>query len=296
MKKTILITGGTGLIGQALAGRLTNLGHCVKILGRKANAKAAIPVYAWDIEKMVVDAQAFDGVDTIIHLAGANISEGRWTEERKKEIIDSRTKSTQLLYQFLSTHPHCVKHILCSSAIGIYGDRGDEWLNVPSSIGKGFLAEVCEKWENALHVFDQLPVDLTINRLGIVLSKEGGAFQPIQQSIIGPFGAILGGGLQYISWIDLEDLVDLFIYQMDHHSIGTFHGVTGQLTFASLIQKIQKAKFPYFSILMPIPSFALRLILGEKSRIVLDSQRCAIALPKGFEPKTDIDAFIQKAI
>ncbi|MBP7477987.1 MAG: TIGR01777 family oxidoreductase [Chitinophagales bacterium] len=294
--KTILITGGTGLIGQVLTQKLTALGHRVKILGRAENLQASIPVYAWDIARQQIDGRAFEEVEIIIHLAGANISEGRWTEKRKREIIESRTQSTQLLYDYLSTHTHCVKHILCSSAIGIYGDRGDEWLSTDSAPGNGFLAEVCIKWEKALHLFDQLPVALTINRLGIVLSKNGGAFQPIQQSIQGPFGAILGSGKQYISWIEIHDLANLFLFQIDHAIAGTYHGVAGQLTFTSLIQKIQKAKFRYFGLLMPVPAIILNWILGEKSRIVLDSQRCALSLPKGFDCKVDIDSFIQNTV
>lgn len=283
MKKTILITGGTGMIGTALAERLIKQGHSVKFLSRKEDLNAAIPTYKWRVSYNHIDPQALENTDVIIHLAGANVGEGEWTEKRKSEIIESRISPTKLLHAHLKENPHAVKQIICVSAIGFYGNRGDEKLTVDSKQGHGFLAEVCILWEQELNKFKELNITTSINRLGVVLSKNEGALVPIFKSVQLGVGVVLGSGKQHFSWVSLDDVCNWFAYQIEHPQNGVYNVVQSTLTYSELITKIMQFKFPFSLFKIRIPNFIMKKIMGEQSTMVTYSQNCVPNFPSDFK-------------
>lgn len=271
----ILITGGTGMIGKAIAKTLQNKNHEVCFLGRKAGLSDGIKVFCWDLKKKFIEETAFENVDFIIHLAGANLSAKKWTSDFKKEIYDSRIKGTQTLIYHLKKTPNQVKGVICASAIGFYGNRKDEFLDENSSSENDFLAKVCKDWEIENQRFaDELNLRTTILRIGIVLAKQGGALPKMMQPTRWGFGSALGSGKQWMSWIHLEDLANLFAYCIENQSIkGRFNAVStfpvqNEMMMKSIAQEMKK---PFF---MPnVPAFVLKKILGQKACLVLFSQK-----------------------
>lgn len=150
MNQHILLTGATGMLGKDLIQTLLKRGDQVSILSRKPHQMEQVKVFLWDVDQQKIDTSCLEGIDSIIHLAGENISKGKWTDQRKKEIIDSRVLSTQLLFKTLATVPNQVKKFISAAAIGYYGNRGDELLTEESTPGHNFLAECCIQWEKAI--------------------------------------------------------------------------------------------------------------------------------------------------
>lgn len=173
MPKNILITGATGLIGKRLVPYLLAKGHRVSALSRKKNVIPGVNVYLWDIHQQTIDATAFDGIDTIIHLAGEGIADKNWTVARKKQIIASRVKSAQLLYQTIKAIGAPVQTFVSASAVGYYGYRGDEFLSENSGPGEGFLSECCALWEAAADDGIVMGIRVVKIRIGVILSKKG---------------------------------------------------------------------------------------------------------------------------
>ncbi|TRX67842.1 NAD-dependent epimerase/dehydratase family protein [Flammeovirga kamogawensis] len=168
----VLITGGSGLVGQEISNKLIDKGHEVRWLSRKEDLNAEIKRYKWDIKQKHIDPRAFDGIDAVIHLAGKSVGEGRWTESAKKAILDSRVESSTLLMQEINALEKPPKVVVCASAIGIYGDRGEEELDESSSFGNDFLADVVKEWEKAE---DMCTTSRLVKlRIGVVLTEKGG--------------------------------------------------------------------------------------------------------------------------
>lgn len=265
----ILITGGTGFIGKELSAFLIQNGHQVKILSRKGGD------YAWNIEKKTIDSIALDGIDCIVHLAGAGIADKPWTKARKAELIASRVKSTQLLVEHLKSIPHQVKTFVSASAIGFYGaDSGEELCTESSQAGTDFLADCTQQWENAVDEIDSLGIRTVKIRIGLVLSQKGGIFPVLAKPIRWGLGTVLGTGKQWQSWIHLTDLVRIFQWCIENHSAqGIYNAVAPQpIRHKEMTQLIaQKLHRPLF--LPAVPAFALRLFLGEMSVLVTGGNR-----------------------
>lgn len=282
---SVLITGASGLIGKALTSRLMALDYRVVHLARTART-GSIPCYAWDITSGKLDARALFKTETIIHLAGAGVAERRWTARRKKEILESRIQSTNLLYETLRDQPHQVKTFVAASAIGYYGTEcGDNKVTEEYPAGKDFLADVVEQWEKSVDQIATLGIRVVKIRIGIVLSAEGGALKEIIKPIQWMAGAPLGDGKQIMSWIHIKDLCRMFVQAVEDPSwSGTYNGVSlHPCTNAELTR--MAARLLHRPLLLPsVPAWVLRLILGEMADIVVKG--CYVvpqrALKQGF--------------
>lgn len=282
-----LITGGTGLVGSALTAMLRREGHTVSYLSRRAKKADGIVHYAWDPAAGLLDEEALTQADYVIHLAGANVGDKPWTAARKQEILDSRTQGTALLNQKLRTVPHRIQAVIAATAIGIYGDRGEQTVHEDTEPGRGFLAAVCVEWEKGLDELASV-TRLVRLRVGVVLAREGGALPKMAQPVRMFAGAALGSGRQYISWIHLEDLCRLFVLAAtDTRWHGNYNAVApNPVTNAQLTRHIADTlQRPL--LLPPVPAFVLRLMLGEMADIVLEGQRVSAqkVLDTGFRFK-----------
>ena len=281
MNQTVLITGGTGLIGMQLSIQLIAAGYKVIILSRKPGNESRddrISYALWSIEEQKIDEAAISKADFIIHLAGAGVMDKKWTEDYKKEIIESRTSSSQLLIKGLSEFKNKVKAIIVSSAIGWYG--GDEKLVIHKKgfietdpAATDFLGETCRLWEESIEPVKEFNIRLARFRIGIVLSNDGGAFPEFTKPVKLGIAAILGNGKQVISWIHIDDLCRLFIHAIKEDSIkGTYNAVAPlPVTNKKLVLKIADRLRKSFYIPIHVPSLLLRMMMGERSVEILKS-------------------------
>ncbi|MCA4893858.1 MAG: TIGR01777 family protein [Cytophagales bacterium] len=278
MIQKILVTGASGLVGSRLTEMLLEKGHHVSHLGRSKKT-GSIPSFVWNVENKFIDLQALEGVDTIIHLAGAGIADQRWTAQRKKEILESRTHSTQLLVDTLKNQRHAVKTFVGASAIGYYGfGQGEEVFTEESKAGSGFLADVTREWEEQTDTIATLGLRLVKLRIGIVLSEKGGALAEMAKPIRFGVGAPLGSGKQYLSWTHIDDLCAMFIRAAEDQSLqGVYNGVgTNWVTNAELTKAIAHIlNRPFW--LPNIPTFVMNLILGEMAGMVLNGSKVSSA-------------------
>ncbi len=271
----ILITGGTGLIGRRLTELLTARGHTVSHLGRSKRGENNVRTFTWSIDAHRIDESAFDGVEAIIHLAGAGIADKRWTEERKREILESRTKSTRLLYEELKKRNHVVKTVVAASAIGYYGfDDEEKVFTEDSAPGDDFLAEVTRHWEKEIDAIADLGIRVVKIRTGIALSEKGGALMEIVKPVRLFAGAPLGSGRQFMSWIHVDDLCGIFIKAVEDPSLtGAYNGVApNPVTNRVLTKEIARVLHKPL-LLPPVPSFVLKILLGEMAALVLRGNR-----------------------
>jgi uncharacterized protein len=276
MQKRVLITGGTGLVGKRLSNILLKLGYQVSFLSREKSQIPNIQVYQWNVLEGYIEEAAIQNTDYIIHLAGAGVADEAWTERRKKEILTSRTHSTELLAKYLKKYTHSVKAFISASAIGIYGSEIDNILFTEESIpnSSDFLAEVTRQWEQSIDWVAELAIRTVKLRIGVVLSNEGGALTKIAQPIRWGAGAALGSGKQYMSWIHIDDLCQMFVYMLENEQLSGVYNAVGKepVTNAEFTQAVAKALHKPL-ILPSVPSFALKLMLGEMSNIVLGGAR-----------------------
>lgn len=284
VKEIVLITGGSGMVAKNLAVLLFQKGYEVRFLSR---TKKAPNQFIWNIAEGFIDPDALKDVDHIIHLAGANISEKRWTSNQKKIILDSRIKSTQLLFHKITSLKIALKTFISSSAVGYYGTaKSDRLFTEKSPNGTDFLANVCVKWEQEVEHFATLKNTRIVKlRFGVVLDANGGALQKMITPIKMGFGAILGNGQQYMPWIHIDDLCKLLIFSIENNAMqGVYNAVAPQhitneeLTLL-LAQKLNKKIW-----LPKIPGFILKIMLGEMATIVLNGNRisCEKLLSNGF--------------
>lgn len=255
----ILITGGTGFIGQELQAYLHALGHQTRILSRQGG---------WDIDKGFLAADAFNDMDAIVHLAGAGIADKRWTDARKRELIHSRVASTRLLAEALRTRKHQIHTVVSASAIGFYGaDSGDVLCTEKTPAGHDFLSACTVAWEQAVDEIQDLRVVKL--RIGLVLGAKGGIFPVLALPIRWFAGVILGRGTQGQSWIHIHDLVKMFACVLtDEHAKGVYNAVAPvPVTHAEMTKQIAKAY--HRPIWWPkVPSWVLRLFLGEMAALI----------------------------
>jgi uncharacterized protein (TIGR01777 family) len=268
----ILITGASGLIGSAVVSFLTTHGHSVTRLVRSQPRPGERTVH-WEPMTGISDVNALKGVDAVVHLAGENIAE-RWTAAKKVNIRDSRVKGTQVLCEALTRLVPAPKVLVSASAIGYYGDRGEENLTEESAPGSGFLAEVCRAWEGATEPARQKGIRVVPLRLGMVLSSTGGALAKMLPPFRLGLGGVLGSGRQYMSWIALDDAVSVI-----HHAIVTeaLQGPTNAVAPQAVTnQEFTKTlgKVLGRPTVVPLPAFAARLLFGEMAdELLLASTR-----------------------
>lgn len=278
---SVLITGGTGLIGKELTKRLVAKGYEVIILTREIKEKtppqSGVSYALWDVKAQTIDLQAVAKADHIIHLAGAGIADERWSEKRKEEIKNSRVDSSKLIVQALKDHPNKVQTVVSSSAIGWYGDDKDlkskQAFTEDMPADSGFLGETCKLWEESMQPVEALGKRLVRIRTGIVLSNDGGAFKSFKLPVKFGIAAILGNGKQVISWVHIADICNMYIYALENpwlkgpYNAVAPHPVSNKSFTIQLATKL-KGKF-YVPI--HVPAFVLKTMLGEMSVEVLKS-------------------------
>jgi len=276
--ETVLITGGTGMIGKALTQALVERGFHVIILTRNTNNKKAtsnISFAEWDIQKQTIDKSAFAKAEYIIHLAGASVAEKRWTKKRKQEIISSRVDSGKLIVDSLENIPNKVKTVVSATAIGWYGpdkNDGKKFTEYdPSS--NDFLGQTCKQWEAAIEPASFLGKRLVKLRIGIVLSNEGGAYPEFKKPLKFLLATILGNGKQIVSWIHVDDLIRAILFAMENETMeGVYNIVTPHpVSNKELVLEIAKEERGRSYIPVHVPTFALKIRLGEMSVEVLKS-------------------------
>lgn len=272
---TICITGGTGLIGKALTHYFTAKGHAIIVLSRavKSSTNPLISYRQWDPEKGNIDETAITAADYIIHLAGAGVADKRWNKKRKEEIKQSRVQSSALLVDALSRIPNKVQAVVSASGIGWYGpDKGTIFTETEPHYND-FLGSTCLEWENSIEPVTKLGIRLVKLRTGIVLSNDGGAFAEFKKPVQFGLASILGSGKQMVSWIHILDIIRMYEFAIDHNQLsGVFNAaapnpVTNKELTVAIAKKMKGKAF----ITIPVPSFALQLILGEMSIEVLKS-------------------------
>lgn len=276
MSKHILLTGGSGLIGTLLTKALLEKGYKVSHLSRKPGNSPRVKTFLWDVHHNQIDEACVDDVDTIVHLAGAGVVDKRWTDARKQEIIDSRTKSIRLIYNVLGKKEHSVKAVISASATGYYGNRGEEILTEESKPGDDFLAEVCIKWEANADEGKELGLRIVKFRTGIVLDKDGGALPQLVNPVKWGVGSPLGSGQQWMPWIHWQDVVKMYIYGIEHESLNGVYNMAAPnpVTNMQLVQALAKQlNKPFWA--PNVPAFILKLLMGEMSIAVLESDRAS---------------------
>lgn len=269
--KHVLIGGGSGMIGRHLTKHLLDRGYQVSWLSRNPRTKSMVPSFYWNPSEMVMDQSALNNTEVVINLAGAGIADKRWTQKRKKLIIESRVNSNLTLLKHLQSDD-TERIYLAASAIGIYGNR-QEIVDEQTAIkGDAFLVRSVRQWEAAIRNSTNSSFRTVIFRMGVVLSREGGAYPKLSQSM--PFGIApyFGNGKQIISWIHVDDLVRLFQHAIETPEMaGTINAVAPHtVSNKQFIQITKRFKSPY-AIMIPVPAFALRILLGEMAATILDS-------------------------
>lgn len=269
----ILVTGSTGLVGSALTSSLKAAGHQVLRLVRSTPKDKATEIY-WNPEQGTLSADDLEGLDAVVHLAGESIAEGRWTEEKKKRIRESRIKGTTLLSETLARLKERPQVFVSASAVGFYGSRKDERLTELSSSGEDFLAEVCRAWELSTQAAGQAGVRVVNLRFGIILSQEGGALAKMLTPYKMGVGGKIGDGQQYMSWIAIDDVVGAILHALSEESLRGPVNVVAPNPVTN--QEFTKALGGALSrpTILPMPAFAVRLIFGEMAdATLLASQR-----------------------
>ncbi len=276
-----LVTGGTGFIGRALVARL----EAPRVLSRdaaraRASLGAGVEAFAWDPEAGPPPAAALDGVEAVFHLAGDSVGEGRWTAAKKARIRDSREKGTRNLVAALAALPKRPRVLVSASAVGWYGDRGEEVLDEAAPAATDFLGEVCAAWEAEARKAEALGVRVVRLRLGVVLGEGGGALGRMLLPFRLGVGGRLGSGRQWMPWVHRDDVVGLALHAAATASLsGAVNAVSpNPVTNAEFTRTLGRVlRRPAF---LPAPAFALRLALGEFAEVLLASTR---AVPRTAE-------------
>ncbi len=273
----VVITGGTGLIGRALAAELAGRGDAVVVTSRSPQRvegmAGGVEVAQWDTASAPQIAGVIAGADAVVHLVGEGIADGRWTAERRRRILDSRVRSTSALVEALGTVDDRPAALLQSSAVGYYGDRGDEVLTEASEPGSGFLSDVCIAWEEASAGAEALGVRRVLLRTGVVLANEGGALP----KMVLPFrlfaGGPVGDGRQWMPWIHIADEVGAIAHLLaEPAASGPFNLAAPEPATNREVSRAIGRVLGRPS-LLPAPAFALKLALGDMSQLLLNSQR-----------------------
>jgi len=280
----ILVTGASGFIGRAVVGHFKKQGYVVNRLVRDVRQKAPDTVY-WNPMNEEINLDDFEGFHTVIHLAGESVSDERWSDKKKEAIFISRVRHTWLLAHALSRLKRPPKVFFSASAAGYYGDRGDEILTEESRKGKGFLSDVCVKWEEASQVLDQMKTRVIRARFGAVLSPEGGMLKRLLPLFRYGLAGRLGSGNQWMSWITLEDLIAALEFTLNQDVKGVFN-FTSPNPVKNREFTRQLAMLMHHRPFLPVPAWLIKLVYGEMGKQLLLSSTRAVPkrlLDKGFQ-------------
>lgn len=272
---TVLITGGTGLVGRHLCQRLQEKGYDVAILSRKSKQEAAIPTYTWDLDKKEIEKEAIDTAVCIIHLAGANIGAKRWTAKRKQLIIDSRIKTGQLILSKIKEQNKDLQTFISASAIGYYGTiTSDKIFTETNPPANDFLGDTCRQWEQTADRIKELGIRTVKIRTGVVLTRQGGALSKMIAPVKMGIGSAIGTGRQYLPWIHIDDLCDIYIKaiedtQMDgaYNAVAPDHKTNKE--FTRTLARVLKKPFWFPN----VPAITMNLMFGKMSEILLRGSR-----------------------
>ena len=269
----ILVSGSSGLVGSALLPALRERGHDVACLVRRRGDSDAGAVY-WDPAQGEIDAEGLRGTDAAVHLAGESIAAGRWSAARKKRILESRTRPTRLLAESLAALEPPPSLLVTASAIGIYGERGDEILREASPPGEGFLADVCVRWEAASEAARERGIRVVPLRIGMVLACHGGALAKMLPPFRLGLGGVVGSGRQWVSWITLDDLVGVILHVLENDEIAGPTNAVAPTPVTNRDFTRQLGRAIHRPTVLPLPAFAARLALGEMAdELLLTSAR-----------------------
>ncbi len=282
-KQTVLITGGTGMVGTALTGFLVHSGYQVIILTRNPDHAKPMPVWEnkvtyakWDVEKQTIDEQAIANANVLIHLAGSGVVAKPWTDDYKKEIRDSRVNSGRLLVKAIEQHGTKLSTVISASAIGWYGeDKATHPMpfKEEDAAATGFLGDTCREWEESIQPVTDLGKRLVICRIGIVLANEGGALPEFKKPLALRVAGVLGNGKQMVSWVHLSDLCSIFRYAMENENMrGVYNALApNPVTNQELTLTLARQMYGNAFITLPVPAFVLKIMMGERSVEVLKS-------------------------
>jgi uncharacterized protein (TIGR01777 family) len=295
--KTVLISGGTGMVGNALSMHLAQAGYRVIILTRnpaKAKAPAGfehlVRFAAWDIHAQTIDENAIASADAVVHLAGAGVVARPWTGAYKKEILDSRVNSSRLLVHAISKVGSSVKTVVSASAIGWYGeDKPGQTVGFQEDApaAAGFLGETCYQWEKSIKPVTEAGKRLVICRIGIVLSNKGGALPEFKKPLQLRVAGVLGNGKQMVSWVHIDDLCRIFRFAIENEQMAGIYNASAPLPVTNKDLTISLAESMYGKafITLPVPAFVLKIMMGERSIEVLKSTKVSAEkiLASGFK-------------
>lgn len=274
---TILISGGSGLIGRHLCKKLKEKGYNVAILSRtkQPNNNSDIQIYTWNLDKKEIEKKALETADYIIHLAGANIWDKRWTTKRKQLIIDSRVKTGQLIFDKIKENKHKLKAFISASAVGYYGAiTSDKIFSETDPPADDFLGETCRQWEQSADRFEELGVRTVKIRTAPVLTKQGGALAKMITPVKMGIGSAIGNGKQYLPWIHINDLCGIYIKAIEDMQMnGAYNAVApdhrANEDFIRTLARVLKKPFWFPN----IPAIAMKIIFGRMSEVVLKGSR-----------------------
>jgi len=275
--RSVLITGGSGLVGRYLTSALLDKGYTVTHLSRKSSRFGRVRVFRWDPERGILDPLALEGIDFIVNLAGANIGEKRWTKGRKDEIVNSRIDSVKLLHKVITDNRLSIKAFISASATGYYGSiTSDRIFKEEDPPASDFLGSTCRLWEEAADLFSKTGIRTVKIRTAVVLEKSDSALSKLMMPAKFGFLAQTGNGNQYMPWIHIADLCGIYLKAIEDQNInGAFnavspHHATHRVFVKTLADVIGKPLFPLY-----LPAFILRAALGEMSDVVLKGSRIA---------------------
>ncbi|MBF4473733.1 MULTISPECIES: TIGR01777 family oxidoreductase [Flavobacterium] len=276
MQKNVLITGGTGFIGRYLTEKLLERGYTVSILTRDSKPNTEkISYYTWDIDAQSIDEKAIENTDYIIHLAGENIADERWTSKRKAAILDSRVQSSKLIYDTLKKLNKRIDAFVSASGIGYYGAVNGEGICTEGTLpADDFVGTVCQEWENSADLMLGLGIRTVKIRTGLVLGKDEGILKKLSPVFKKGFGCVLGSGKQYMPWIHVHDLCMMYIEAIENKKMtGSYNATINDSTTNLIFSKALANSFG-FSIWLPnVPAFLIRLILGKRAVLLLTGRR-----------------------
>ncbi|MFD0765589.1 TIGR01777 family oxidoreductase [Mucilaginibacter lutimaris] len=275
--KNILITGGSGLLGRELTDALLALGHTVSHLSRSPGKNPHVKTFIWDVAKGQIDPHCIDGVDTIIHLAGAGIADKRWTDERKREIVESRTMSIALIYALMQEKAHRVHTVISASGINYYGgNRGNELLTENSQPGQDFIGNCCIAWEKAVDEGKQFDIRILKFRTGVVLTTKGGALPQLAMPVKLAVGSPLGSGEQWVPWIHHRDAIDMYLTGLNNEQLSGVYNMVAPHPVTNKELTIAVAKQLHRPLWAPnVPAFLIKLLFGEMASLVLGSTKAS---------------------
>ncbi|GEC73052.1 hypothetical protein SAMN05443543_10937 [Flavobacterium flevense] len=302
MRKNIVITGGTGFVGRHLTKLLVANGFSVSIMSRtkKVNTENVF-YYTWDVEKQTMEEEAVQKADYIIHLAGANIAGKPWTDKRKNEIVSSREQTAQLIYDTLQKTNTQLEAFVSASAVGIYGAmNGQAICHEDMQPANDFLGLTCQKWEVAADAFEKLGIRTVKIRTGLVMGENDGFLKKLAPVFKFKLGAALGSGKQYMPWIHIDDLCRIYLEAIQNPEMrGAYNAAVSDDTTNESFSKVLAKVYGYKLWLPNVPSFLIKLVLGEMSKLLLTGRRVSDAKIKklGFQFKhTNLEATLRDCL